>query len=76
MIKYYCDLCNKNVDENHEYALPMEFKIEQGATAVTGKFYSFSSRTVYEPVKCHLCENCSKIIALFIKGIKKGEHNE
>lgn len=74
MIKYYCDLCNKNVDKNHEYVLPMEFKTELGATTADGKFYPFSSQTTYNPAKCHLCENCSKIIALFIKGMKKGEN--
>ena len=75
MVKYYCDLCGSKVTKNDEYSLPMEYETSIGSSTLDGKYYSFSSEIKYLPEKCHLCENCAKIIYLFIQGMKKGEIN-
>lgn len=71
MTKTYCDLCSIECKEyKEEYQLPQEFYFDLGTPI------NSTAQVYYTPCTKHLCQNCAKIIYLFIKGMEKGEINE
>lgn len=73
MVKYYCDLCNSKITNNDEYFLPIEYESGLVVSTSKNKDFMLNRQIMYLPEKYHLCENCAKIIYLFIKGMKNEE---
>ena len=67
MIKYYCDLCGREVPNVEEYILPdlkdKEFKNSQGA--VIRRAFG------YTPTKMELCRECRGTVGSFVCLIKQ-----
>lgn len=75
MLKIYCDLCEKEClkEFNSEYELPTETSfILYDFKNTVGILNNISIQ--YTKSKTHLCQNCAKIIYLFIEGMKKGDN--
>lgn len=74
MTKTYCDLCSIECKEyKEEYQLPQECST---LYSDFGAPINSIAQVYYTPCTKHLCQNCAKIIYLFIKGMEKGEINE
>lgn len=77
MTKTYCDLCSIECKEyKEEYQLPQEFSRLYFDFNCGYAHHSCkpSTQVHYTPCKSHLCQNCAKIIYLFIQGMKKGDN--
>lgn len=75
MIKIYCDLCKNEclTGFNSEYELPAEISLMHYDFKNTVGILNNTS-IQYTKSKTHLCQNCAKIIYLFIEGMKKGDN--
>ena len=73
MIKYFCDVCEKEAD-GHEYKLPFTF--QEGTYCSDNIIQRFiPTYTLMRPYTSHLCSHCANLIEKFIKEMK-GEKNE